>query len=65
VAFIVYAGVAVLTSGILIGIDLIFAQFGIAKWWFRLMKKQFYFKSISEHPLIKSSISEGYNFGMP
>ena len=65
VAFIVYAGVAVLTSGILIGIDLIFAQFGIAKWWFRLMKEQFYFKSISEHPLIKSSISEGYNFGMP
>jgi len=65
IAFIVYAGVAALTSGILIGIDLFFARFGIAKWWFHLMKEQFYFKSVSDHPLVKSSISEGYNFGMP
>ena len=65
VAFIVYAGVVVLTSGILIGVDLIFAQFGIAKWWFHLMKEQFYFKNLSDHPLIKSSINEGYKFGMP
>ena len=37
---------AALTSGFLIGIDLIFARFNIAKWWFRLINKQIYFTCI-------------------
>ena len=65
IAFIVYAGLVALTSGFLLGIDFLFAQFGIIKWWYHFMREQFYFKSLSDHPLIKSSISEGYKFGMP
>ena len=64
-ATIIYGLVAALTSGFLIGIDLIFARFNIAKWWFRLINKQIYFNNVKDHPLIKTSISEGYDFGMP
>ena len=65
IAFVLYAGVVAITSGFLLLIDLVFAQFGIVKWWYHFMREQFYFKSLSDHPLIKSSISEGYKFGMP
>ncbi len=64
-ATITYGLVAILTSGILIGIDMIFARFNIAKWWFRLINQQVYFNNVKDHPLIKTSISEGYHFGMP
>ena len=64
-ATITYGLVAILTSGILIGIDMIFARFNIAKWWFRLINQQVYFNNVKDHPLIKTSISEGYDFGMP
>ena len=64
-ATITYGLVAALTYGWLIGIDLIFARFNIAKWWFRLINKQIYFNNVKDHPLIKKSISEGYDFGMP
>jgi tetratricopeptide (TPR) repeat protein len=64
-ATITYGLVTALTSGILIGIDLIFAQFNIAKWWFHLINKQIYFNSVKDHPLIKISVTQGYDFGMP
>lgn len=64
IATITYGLVAVLTSGVLILIDFI-ARFDIVKWWFRLINKQIYFNNVKDHPLIKKSISEGYDFGMP
>lgn len=64
IATITYGLVAFLTSGVLILIDFI-ARFDIVKWWFRLINKQIYFNNVKDHPLIKKSISEGYDFGMP
>ena len=42
----------------------LFLKFSIWKFLYRSFKKP-YFTFISKHPLIKSSIEEGYKFGMP
>jgi len=65
VAFIGYAAASVLSYGILIGIDIVFAQFSIGKWWFGFVKKNLFFNSVSKHPIISSALQEGYEFGMP
>ena len=65
IATIVYGGIAAWTGGILLLIDFVFARFGIAKWWYRLIHKQIYYNNVKDHPTIKEHQSEGYEFGMP
>ena len=48
----------------LFGLDLLLAKLSIWKFFYRSFKKP-YFEFISKHPLIKSSLAEGYVFGMP
>ena len=64
-ATIIYAVITLVTSGILIGIDFLFTRFAIGKWWFKLIDKEIYFKNIAKHPLIVSTLKEGYEFGTP
>jgi uncharacterized membrane protein len=64
IATIVYVGFCYI-GGILLIIDLLFARFGIAKWWYRLIHKQIYYNNVKDHPTIKEHQSEGYEFGMP
>jgi hypothetical protein len=64
VALIVYGGIAIATSGILVGLDL-FTGFSIVKWWFSFMKKQIYLNEVGKHPNISRLLNEGYKFGMP
>jgi len=64
-ATIIYAVITLVTSGILIGIDFLFTRFAIGKWWFKLIDKEIYFKNIAKHPLIVSTLKEGYKFGTP
>jgi hypothetical protein len=63
-ALVVYGGAAALTSGVLVIIDF-FTGFNIGKWWFKFMNKKIYFESVSNHPLVKESIRQGYEYGMP
>ena len=63
-AIVIYGGTAALTSGILVLIDF-FTGFNIVKWWFKFMNKKIYFESVSNHPLVKESIKQGYVYGMP
>jgi len=64
VALLVYGGIALLTSGVSIGIDF-FTGFSIVRWWFSFMKKQIYYKEVGKHPDILELIQDGYEFGMP
>ena len=64
-ATIIYVAIAIVTSGILVFIDFLFTRFAIAEWWFKLINKEIYFKNIAKHPLILSTLKEGYKFGTP
>ena len=63
--FVIYGILAVATSGILIGIDLIFARFMIFKGFNKFIRRLIFFNSVKHHPTIRSLESEGYKFGMP
>ena len=63
--FVIYGIIAAATSGVLIGIDLIFARFMIFKWFNKFIREQIFFNSVKHHPTLISLKSEGYNYGMP
>ena len=63
--FVIYGILAAATSGVLIGIDLVFARFKIFNWFNKFIRRQMFFNSIKHHPTVKSLESEGYEFGMP
>jgi hypothetical protein len=65
IATLVYGGIAALTSGIFIFIDLWFGGFGIGKWWYRLIKKLIFYNNLKNHSTIKEQLRDGYEFGMP
>ena len=72
IALIVYGGVAILSQGWLLGIDLFLLwitsrseTFTIYKWFFNIIKSVFYYDKIAQHPLLKSKLEEGYKYGMP
>ena len=65
-ALAVYGGVAAITSGILLGIDLIFARLYIFRWWFSWVKEKIYYSEAAKHPKIRNLVNfEGYEFGTP
>tara|TARA_B110001469_G_scaffold126636_1_gene144846 strand:- start:6175 stop:7659 length:1485 start_codon:yes stop_codon:yes gene_type:complete len=64
VALVVYGVIAIVTSGILFGIDL-FTGFSIGKWWFLFMKKQMYLNEVGKHPKVSGLLNEGYDYGLP
>jgi len=65
IALIVYGGIAIATSGILVGIDLFFTRFSIVKWWFAFMKKQINLNEVGKHPQNSILLNKRYKFGMP
>ena len=73
--FVTYAALNLITSAIfssgetifipfVLGLDVLFAKLWIWK-YIHGKYKESYFTFISKHPLIKSSLVEGYKFGMP
>ena len=64
VSLIIYGLGAFFTSGILVAIDF-FTGFSIIRWWNLNVVKHVYFTEISNHPLIKPLLIQGYKYGMP
>ena len=65
VALTSYGLIALATSGVSIGIDLLFGRFSIGKWWFRFIGKQIFYSSVSKHPQVSKVQREGYLYGTP
>lgn len=64
VALITYGIASFISYGVLVGLDLL-SKFTILPWWFKYIKTKMYYDKLNHHPLLRSSLLEGYEYGMP
>jgi hypothetical protein len=65
IGYVIYVSIGIITSGVLIFIDLFWGRFMILKWFTKLIRKLIFFNNVKNHPNIIKLTSQDYEFGKP